>query len=353
MGKLPAKQERVAKWDNAKALLIFTVVLGHSMSEFLSCGPAMKWLELWIYCFHMPLFIFIGGLFSKKAINTSPFRYEKVVSFFLLSFAMKLVAYLVKLVCTGKATLSILSENGVAWYIFVMGVHLMIAHFLRNCDQKKVLITSFVLAILIGYVNEFGNELVLSRTFVFFPIFYLGYMLDGDRVLEIVNKRWVRILSAVFLVVFIAGLYFVIDRAYPLRRLLTGNNPYYEFGGIHHLLGGAYRLITYIIVFAVSFAVLSVIPNKRLPLVSWCGTKTLQVYALHRPVQQIMGYLFLTDLLKDSLPRVILPILIVMSLGLTLLLSLKPFEYILYPCTNWQKFFAPILKWYKKKDNAQ
>ncbi len=345
------KPQRIAKWDNTKALLILTVVFGHAIASFTSGSPAIKSIEIFIYSFHMPLFIFIGGLFAKKTIDSTPFRYEKVVSFFLLNLGIKALNYLVSLIFTGKASFTLLSDNSVSWYIFAMGAHLMIAHFLRKCQPWKVLVTSFTVAVLIGYVDEIGNTLVLSRIIVFFPFFYLGYMLDREKVLSIVNKPLVRICSMVFLIALAVGIYLTIDTTYFIRKLLTGNNPYYEFGGIHYMLGAVYRIIAYVLMFVSSFAVLSVMPNKHLPVISYCGTKTLQVYALHRPIQRIMGYIFLTDMLKDALPRAIIIVMFVISVALTLILSLKPFDYLMYPFTHWNKILAPVLKWYRRKEN--
>lgn len=51
---------RSSYWDTVKAVLIFLVVLGHT-------GTALgdRVLSV-IYAFHMPLFVFVSGYFSKK-----------------------------------------------------------------------------------------------------------------------------------------------------------------------------------------------------------------------------------------------------------------------------------------------
>lgn len=350
MGKLTAPTQRIAKWDNAKAFLILLVVFGHSLASFLNNGDIVKWLDLCIYTFHMPLFVFIGGLFSKKTVNNVPFRYEKVVSFLLLSLFMKAINYLVKLVCTGEASFSLLSDNSVSWYIFAMAIHLIIAHLLRTCKPWKILLASTVVAILIGYVDEIGNTFVLSRIFVFFPFFYAGYALNPDKVLNVVNKPAVRIASVFILIGIFAVLYFTLDISYFIRRLLTGNNPYYEFGGIWYPLGGVLRICSYVLSFVVSTAFLAIIPNKPLPLVTWCGSKTLTVYALHRTVQHFMGYTFLNEMLKDTRSLILVPILFGISLVLTIVLSLKPFEYVLWPCMHWDKMLAPVMNWFRKDE---
>ena len=351
MSTLAKPQIRVAKWDNTKFFLIICVLIGHSMSPTLiHNGDVMKWLEFCIYTFHMPLFIFIGGLFSKKTIFSTPFKYEKVISYLLLNLFMKLLNYTVTFAIKGKASFSLLSDNSVSWYIFATAIHIMIAHLLRNCKPWKVLTASIVVAILIGYVNEIGNTLVLSRIFVFFPFFYLGCILKPDDVLKVVNKPWVKICSAAFLVLLFTFFYLTIDTSYSLRALFTGNNPYYEFGGIKHLLGGVLRLGTTTISVLASFAVLSLIPNKRLPVITWSGSRTLTVYALHRAIQYIIGYTFLNEMFKDTRSAILIPILVVYAVALTLVLSLKPFEYILWPCMHWDKLFGPMINWFKKDE---
>ncbi len=351
MSKLSSPSARVAKWDNAKFLLILCVVLGHSMNGvFIINGEAMKWVEICLYSFHMPLFIFIGGLFSKRTVDSVPFRYEKVVAYLLLNLFMKLLNYTVILICTGKAKFELLSDNSVSWYIFVTAVHIMIAHLLRNCKPWKILTVSFILAILIGYVDEIGNIFVLSRIVVFFPIFYLGYVLNPDKLLKVISKPWIRICSLILLVMIFAGFYITIDISYSMRPLLTGNNPYYEFGEFWHPLGGLLRIATYIITILVSFMVLAIIPTRRIPLVTWSGSRTLTVYALHRPVQYIIGYSFFNEMFADTLPRFLLPILLIYALMLTVVLSLKPFEYVLYPCMHWDKILAPVLNWFRKDE---
>ncbi|MEZ4805839.1 MAG: acyltransferase family protein, partial [Bacteroidia bacterium] len=52
-------------YDNLKCFLIVLMVLGHFTFEN-RAFPIMKGLSNVIYSFHMPLFIFISGYFSKK-----------------------------------------------------------------------------------------------------------------------------------------------------------------------------------------------------------------------------------------------------------------------------------------------
>ena len=67
-------KQRIYRYDNVKALLIFLVVLGHMTTDYVSDSHLVRWTTLWIYSFHMPAFIFLSGLGSPGNVaheNTS------------------------------------------------------------------------------------------------------------------------------------------------------------------------------------------------------------------------------------------------------------------------------------------
>lgn len=78
------EQKRIQWPDLAKGIGILLVVLGHAVIYTDSAGGVSDYLEqriwnhinLWIYSFHMPLFIFVSGILQgyseqkKSKINT-------------------------------------------------------------------------------------------------------------------------------------------------------------------------------------------------------------------------------------------------------------------------------------------
>ena len=56
---------RIAKWDNARWILITLVVICHFFENYLG-NPVANSLFFYVYTFHMPAFFLIAGLFSKK-----------------------------------------------------------------------------------------------------------------------------------------------------------------------------------------------------------------------------------------------------------------------------------------------
>ena len=75
-------KSRVAKWDNVKFLLILLVVVGHVADLYTKNSHVLAAIRFYIYIFHMPAFIFVSGLMSKKTIDNKNWR--KIGSYVLL-----------------------------------------------------------------------------------------------------------------------------------------------------------------------------------------------------------------------------------------------------------------------------
>ena len=52
-------------FDNAKAILIILVVIGHIIEPFIEDIYTLKIIYEFIYTFHMPAFILLSGYFFK------------------------------------------------------------------------------------------------------------------------------------------------------------------------------------------------------------------------------------------------------------------------------------------------
>ena len=81
--------KRIEKWDVLKFVLIFTVVLGHIADYYAAESQVMQGLYMFIYTFHMPLFIFVSGLFSKRTVNE--FRIDKIFGYIVVYLFLKLL----------------------------------------------------------------------------------------------------------------------------------------------------------------------------------------------------------------------------------------------------------------------
>lgn len=328
---------RIAKWDNAKAFLMLLVVFGHALTPYTEKGGLMHTVTLFLYSFHMPLFMFLSGLFSKSTVNSKPFKYEKVISYFLLFFVMRMSNYLILLLLGRNPAFPMLSEKGTPWYIFVFAVFILIARLFRELPKVSVLVTSVILSLAVGYIDFIGDTLMLSRIFTFFPFFFLGYMLRTDKLYAFLRKKLVKVGAVITLTLFIAVLLTMTDKIYSLRYVFTGNNPYAEYGADWYPYGALLRLFCYIVSLFVGGAVLALIPSGNVPLLSYMGKKTLSIYALHRQPLYILQYTAPGIFLATVDPNAVILISFAVSVVISILLSLRIWDYVLYPVTNWDK----------------
>lgn len=63
------KNERLLFVDLLKLLAIFLVLWGHCIQQFLSSSPFENDLYVYIYSFHMPLFMMLAGYFSSSSVH--------------------------------------------------------------------------------------------------------------------------------------------------------------------------------------------------------------------------------------------------------------------------------------------
>ena len=332
---------RIAKFDNIKAFLILIVVLGHGITPFLDSHLA-KATTLWLYTYHMPLFVFMGGLFAKRSVNAATFNTARIAAYIVLGFLIKLMIHVTLLLCGGESSFSWLDEKGVAWYIFAMAAHLVITHLVRKLPSKLVLCTGVTLAMGAGYFSFIDDTLVLSRIIVFFPFFYLGYMTDREKLLQIICNKGVRIMSLVFLIIFSSAIYLLTHRLYNLRFLFTGNNPYFEFGSDWYPYGALLRLGGYIMSCVAGFCFMSIMPSKKIPVFTSFGKNSLSIYVFHRPVQYALNNLFFAAFASSLEPFVMLGSVLLISVIICIGFSQKLFSYILRPFTDTKGFLKSV-----------
>ena len=52
--------------DNLKVILIFLVVFGHLIERYIDTNSTLLGVYMFIYIFHIPLFVFVSGFLSKN-----------------------------------------------------------------------------------------------------------------------------------------------------------------------------------------------------------------------------------------------------------------------------------------------
>lgn len=325
---------RLKKWDYLRFFLMFSVVFGHLVDQYLSESSTMRAIALLIYSYHMPLFILISGLFAKSMIKER--KWEKLFSLLALYLFTKFVIVGSNALIRGTADFRLFTEGGLPWFAFALFGFSLLTMALQRISPKYVLIGSVLLAMYVGYDESIGDFLVLARIINYFPFFYLGYVLDVKRLAQVLDRVWIKIASGAGLLALAAFVFVNVESIKMFRPLLTGRHAYAQLGDLSQW-GFAIRFVYYIYVLLIIVALISLSPKSLPPMLapigrymSWIGQRTLEIYTFHWPMQVV----FFEVLNGDALMHKLLPaqpylLLIPVALISMTICASKPFELVM------------------------
>lgn len=323
--------KRIAKWDNVRLLLMFCVVLGHIINYLDLDMDTMNSVYLFIYAFHMPAFIFMSGLFAKRAVRH--FRYDKAFTFLALYFVIKFSLFLTRVALSREAGFKLFSTIGVDWYAFVLFLFYLVTMFLQRFDRRYVLLASIFFGCMAGYDLTLGGRMVLARACSFYPFFVLGFALEQETLLKISRKLWVKLVAIVVLVaagIVAAQCYNDLKWLLPILKGFSYRNldeELFQFGGL-------YRLGSYAVAFLMTFAVIILIPSFR-GFWSKLGSRTMSIYAFHYCIIMIVcsGLVINKHHLKFIMAKRMTESqanlwIVLIALLITVVLALRPFDWL-------------------------
>ena len=281
-GSVQTQPQRFYKLDNLKLILIFLVVLGHVADLYADASQATGCLRFIIYTFHMPLFLFVSGLVSKRNIRER--RYSHIATYFFLFVFIKAITFAANWATTGNLPpVTLFADRSEPWYAFCLFAFSMITIMLDKLKPAYVLIFSVLLACYAGYDKTIGDQFNLSRILVFYPFFYLGYWLDAEKVCAFFSKkRFIPIALAILAIgIMITVLFY--DRINYAKYLFTGRQSF------HRILlspewGVTHRLLCYAVSVLAGGAVLALAPERKLGFLTGVGSRSVQIYALQRTI---------------------------------------------------------------------
>ena len=312
--------ERNIFFDSLKFILIFLVVLGHVMEYDIYDNHLKMSVFSFIYTFHMPLFIFISGYFSK---NLTWEKYKKgFISLFLVYIVFQLYYVAIEYITKGDVDpLSILLvPRSVMWYILGLLLWRFFFCFIPRLKMPfPVLLTA---SIVIALVSSFYNDSNIILKFLhFFPFFIIGYYCNPDIIAKI--RGWNKLYMLAISILVLCGLFIFADKW--LAFTIFGDFPYSYYPEGYN--GIVLKLLTYVLGVVMSVCVINLASDRFHNL----GTKTLAIYLLHP------SYVFLYVLVIKSLEIQLWFILLdfVAAIGIVLLClflyRFKLFQYFVNP----------------------
>lgn len=272
-------KERDYWFDNAKAILITAVVVGHLANGIFSTStPWVVALQKYIYIFHMPVFMIISGRFAKKRIDRGDWITvinKLIVPYVVLQTLMLLLYSVMEYGST--SSFSYFKPLFGLWYFFTIAVYSLISPYIVRF--KWALPVSLIVGLGVGFLpNVFYGG--FHRIFCFYPFFLFGYYSFGQD-FSFCKKIWFRILSVA--VIIATGLLVLKYNKSVCFELLCMNKVY-EFVAkdVDTTILGAFlmNIARYLAGFLFFFFILGVTPSKK-SFFSYIGTNSSYVYALH------------------------------------------------------------------------
>lgn len=283
-----APRARDPWFDNAKYIAICLVAIGHSWVGARGDYHAVRAIYFFVYSFHMPVFIFISGYFSRN-FDFSPARVRKLVTTVAVPYLVFEAGLRVwQWLWDGKdLNPNLLDPTYLLWFLCALFCWRLTVPMWQNL---RFPVTIAVAASLMVGMSSFDSNETVHRTVAFLPFFVLGLTVDPKR-LEVLRRPLVRALSAVFMLAYAAF-------CYLFSKGLNMNWVYWKKGyhSMHHSwhVGIPLRFVALIGAAMLVMAFLSVTSRKH----TWytaLGAGTMAAYLLHGFVVKYFDYTGLLD----------------------------------------------------------
>lgn len=294
------------RFDNLKGLMMFLVVFCHFIEKMYGAWSQdilTKGIYYTVYLFHMPVFIFISGYFSKK--DQTDDYLKKVIAHCLIPYI--LFNYIYGLMDTGGnfwlSLVNLCYPQWTMWYLISLVLWKILA---RPATMfKGTIVVSVLVSLFIGFTNV-GTLFSLARTFSFFPYFLAGYLLPKDTVEKARNMKKVYILLGFVAAIAVS---FIIQRQNVGVYALYMSVPYknLEMAAWQSLL---VRLVLLATGFVCILGFISIAWEKN-SVITTLGKNSILVFLIHSGIIR-----FLMKVAGDKIDNG--PISILLSLAFTI-----------------------------------
>jgi len=346
-------KDKDIKLNNIKGILILLVIFGHFLSSF---QKDFKGIYLFIYSFHMPLFVLLSGYFAKRV------KISKIINFLLILAIFqplyKAFLYLIKEEKRFRLEPDVPYYH--LWYLFASVIWYLIAMGINRRNLKKwqkiiIIVLFFAIGITARYIAApfegfihskgfrfKGTSFSYMRIMTFLPYFFIGLFLTRDDMIKLYSclKRY-KFVNIILLI----GMFVCVKFLNPVNAdvIFKGKN------GVAKMKGSQYGKLVYIIAgYVISllmcFILLNLVSDRK-SIFTRIGERTLPIYLFHVFIVKIIKR---SHLLKGIDTYILLPLLIALSFIIALILGSDLFAKLTYYLWNPLEF-VKVVKGYVNK----
>jgi fucose 4-O-acetylase-like acetyltransferase len=268
----PARRD--AHLDNAKVLGVLLVVCGHVLVD-LRDATGGRALYLFIYLFHMPLFIVLAGYFSR-GFSLSGNKARKLITNLAVPYVIFEVAFALyrwQLGIIDKPGISLMDPYYVTWFLMALFVWRLST---PVWQQLRWPIAAAVAISVLSGIADLPTEMDLYRMLGLLPFFVIGLMLKPEH-MELLKRPRARVVGALVLL----GGYVGVNL---MHRQMTAEWALWRIGfadlHVHSLVGTGMRLGMLLTGAVLVAAFLAVVPARRMWFTRF-GPATMYAYLLH------------------------------------------------------------------------
>ncbi|KWX85027.1 fucose 4-O-acetylase [Paenibacillus riograndensis] len=181
---------------NLRFMLIVTVFAGNAIEPLIQSLSGMHRLYLWIFSFHMPLFVLVTGYFAGKSLTGAAGRRMLLqIGLQYLIFQTLYSVLDVSIFHVRNIHHSFFAPYLLLWFLASHACWRLLMLGLGRWSRAAQIIFSVSAGIAVGYLQLDGIWFSISRTFVYLPFFVIGYHFSFEAFVRIYNK-YVKIAAA-------------------------------------------------------------------------------------------------------------------------------------------------------------
>ncbi|QTX05196.1 acyltransferase family protein [Agromyces archimandritae] len=326
------QKRRVPLWDNARWIAIVLVVVGHGILPLIAEDDAAYSFYLFIYSFHVAVFVTVSGYFAKSGPPTARSLRRSLTDVVFPYFIFQTIWTVVKWLQGEPVPLDFTKPSWTLWFLIALAIWRIVLPYLVLLRWPFLI--SIVISVGAGYAETVDSTLALTRTFGMLPFFVFGWKLRQSRFTgrwlelpESIAWRWRAGAIALFGAVLAAAVLVVETwRDVKLRSFMLFDDAYVALG-YDEPWSGLIRLALLVLGLVLACAFLTLMPRGKHWFTGF-GSATLYIYLLH---SFVLYPLRETPVLEGPMPFWVLPAMVVFCIGVSIVLSLRPVRRVFRP----------------------